>query len=242
MARAKAATRHYRLFVDQELASGLTLAVDKDDSHYLIRVLRLKAGDRVGLVNGAYGEWTGRIVDANAKAVVFEIEALVRAAAPCPPLSLAFAPLRKERLEWLIEKGTELGVTQFQPIITDYTQHERFRADRLERIAKEAAEQCERLDLPTIAEPLAFDGWLKALERPVAVALERFEQHEHYEGAKPDQLLIGPEGGFSPKERDSLLAHPRVQPISLGARLLRAETAAVVGLALLALDSSAPNP
>lgn len=225
-----------RLFTRERLEAGRAAALTDEQQHYLIKVMRLGEEARLNLFSPDDGEWQGLLRLLSKRQAAVEILEKVRAAAPCPPLELIIAPLRKERTEWLTEKATELGVTQITFIATDYTQERRLKFDRLQRIATEAAEQCERLDVPQVSEPVKFDAWLKARSEPVLAAIERIEVAplaSTAEGLALPSLLIGPEGGFSPRETAALTASDLIRPVTFGERLLRAETAALAGLAIL---------
>lgn len=230
-----------RLHIDRDLAAGKTLTLDGNPAHYLLHVLRLKPGASVKLFNGRDGEWACRVATAGRKTCDLEIGERTRAPEPPPPLILAFAPLKKTAMDFLIQKATELGVGHFQPVITERTETARLNRERLATQAREAAEQCERITVPEIAKPLAFDAFLAQwpADQPLwcgdetgrgelfADALQRAEQ------PSPGQshgLLIGPEGGFTPSELASLDGLAFVSRVDLGPRILRAETAALAAL------------
>ncbi|MEK0082073.1 16S rRNA (uracil(1498)-N(3))-methyltransferase [Benzoatithermus flavus] len=224
-----------RLHLPERLAAGATLAVVGDRAHYLRHVLRLKEGDPVHAFNAGDGEWRAVIKGIGRHEMRLEIERLLRPAVPEPGPTLAFAPIRRNRLEWLVEKAVELGVARLVPVITQRTVVKPEKADRLAAIATEAAEQCERLTVPPIDPPRPLPAWLAA--RAPAVPL--FLADERGEGAAiaeawhrhPDaEILIGPEGGFAPEEVERLRAVPGVVPVTLGPRILRAETAALYAL------------
>jgi 16S rRNA (uracil1498-N3)-methyltransferase len=240
-----------RLYLDQPLREGGELRLGKDDTHYLVTVMRRGAGDPVRVFNARDGEWQADVSEASRKAAVLTIGARLRAAQPVPDLDLLFAPVKKARTDFIVEKATELGVRRIRPVMTRFTQAERVRTDRFQALAKEAAEQTERLDIPEIFEAEALDrvldGWDEsrvliycdeAGDDPDAPwggekgragpALEVFRSL----GDGPAAILIGPEGGFSPEERDRLRSLPFVRAIGLGPRILRADTAAVAALTL----------
>jgi 16S rRNA (uracil1498-N3)-methyltransferase len=225
-----------RLHVPERLAAGGTLRVAGDRAHYLRHVLRLREGEPVLLFNAADGEWRATIKELQRHELALGIEALSRAAAPEPGPTLVFAPIRRNRLEWLVEKAVELGVAGLVPVITRRTVAKPEKVDRLQAIAVEAAEQCERLTVPTVAAPRPLEGWL-AERDPAAPCLLADERGEGmglaaawrlHPGA---EILIGPEGGFAPEETKHLRAAPGIVPVSLGPRILRAETAALYALA-----------
>lgn len=221
-----------RLFVRTELAEGGSVALEAGPANYLGNVLRLGPGAEMLLFDGISGEWLGRIVEAGKKRMTLMVVAQTRPLEEVPDVILAFAPVKRAQTDWLVEKATELGVAGLQPVMTRRTIAERVRLDRLEGISVEAAEQCGRTRLPTIAEPVALPAFLAALDRRLYFADET--GGAAVAGAMvvgPAALLIGPEGGFTPEEREQVRAHPRTIAISLGPRILRAETAALAALA-----------
>ena len=221
-----------RLFVRTELAEGGSVALEAGPANYLGNVLRLGPGAEMLLFDGISGEWLGRIVEAGKKRMTLMVVAQTRPLEEVPDVILAFAPIKRAQTDWLVEKATELGVAGLQPVMTRRTIAERVRLDRLQGISVEAAEQCGRTRLPTIAEPVALPAFLAALDRRLYFADET--GGAAVAGAMvvgPAALLIGPEGGFTPEEREQVRAHPRTIAISLGPRILRAETAALAALA-----------
>lgn len=226
-----------RLYVDAPLFEGAEISASANQAHYLGSVMRRAAGDPVYLFNGVDGEWLARIAMIRKDRAGFTAERQQRALEPEPDLWLAFALLKRDATDLVAEKATELGASAILPIMTERTNAARANIDRLRTIATEAAEQCERLTVPTIAEPVRlFDllgGWPVA--RPLVAAIERSDSQPppRFRSDQPCGLLIGPEGGFTPAELDVLRATPFVVKASLGPRVLRAETAAIVGLALI---------
>lgn len=232
-----------RLFVEARLAPGTELQLGRDHTNYLLNVLRMKAPDALVVFNGVDGSWLARIASDHRKGATLEITVQTAHQTPRPDLWFGFAPLRTGRLDYLVQKATEMGAGVIQPVITRYTQVSRLKSDKLAANVIEAAEQCEVLSVPTLAE-----------EVPLSTLLAHW-QHDHGlrrlvfcdEGAAsgtplrqlgeldglPLGLLVGPEGGFSDEERELLLAQPYVVPISLGPRILRADTAAVAALAVV---------
>jgi 16S rRNA (uracil1498-N3)-methyltransferase len=221
-----------RLHVPGELAAGLSLMLSPDQAHYLGSVMRLSAGDGVSLFNGRDGEWCARIEEIRRDKARLAVETQTRPQAREPDLWLAFALLKRDATDLVVQKATELGVSALLPVFSARTNAARINADRLAAIAREAAEQSERLTVPELRSPAQLFDLLAAwpAERRLAAAIER--------GAPAPiplagALLTGPEGGFAPAELDALRAARFVSPISLGPRILRAETAAIAGLALL---------
>jgi 16S rRNA (uracil1498-N3)-methyltransferase len=224
------------LFVPTPLSEGAAVEASTAQAHYLGTVMRRSAGDPVRLFNGADGEWEARIVPRGRGRLTLVPERQVRPQAPEPDLWLLFAPLKRDTTDLVVEKATELGVSALLPVSTERTNAGRVNADRLNAVAIEAAEQCERLTVPRIAplRPLAdvLADWPPG--RPLFAGLERDAAATPPPAApRHAALLIGPEGGFGPRDRALLSRLEAVVPVSLGPRILRAETAAIVGLALL---------
>ena len=220
-----------RLFVRQLLSTDVRVELDSGPANYLGNVLRLKAGDHVLLFDGASGEWLATIAEVGKKRMMLLVGELTRPAEAVPDLWLAFAPVKRAPLEWLVEKATELGVARLVPVVTGRTVVERLRLDRLQSIAIEAAEQCGRTVLPEIAEPVALAAFLKDNQRTLYFADETGgEAVSTALQPGPATILIGPEGGFTPEERTAIRDVPEARPISLGPRILRAETAALAAV------------
>ena len=225
-----------RLHVTQRLEAGQGLRIVGDRAHYLRNVLRLRAGAVLQLFSAVDGEWRAMVVSVDRHALEIAIEEQLRPPAVETGPTLVFAPIRRNRLDWLIEKAVELGVARLVPILTQRTVVRPEGSARLEAIAVEAAEQCERLSVPTIAPPRPLAAWLAAREplTPLLFADERGQGAplgRALQGIGEADMLVGPEGGFAPEERAALLAAPGAAPVSLGARILRAETAALYMLA-----------
>lgn len=227
-----------RIYIPHSLSAQTQIEVSAEQSRYLLRVMRLQAGASVRVFNGEQGEWLCEIAVLG-KTATLSPQYQMRAQTDVPDLTLLFAPLKKTRTDFAIEKATELGVRRIQPVMTDYTQSQRVRIERLSQVAVEAAEQTERMDIPEIseAEPL-----VKVLERwdlgrmlffcdEAGTRLHTLPQIPDGDAMKA-ALLIGPEGGFSPAERTYLKTLDFVHPITLGPRILRAETAIVSALTL----------
>ncbi|MFT3973221.1 MAG: 16S rRNA (uracil(1498)-N(3))-methyltransferase [Amaricoccus sp.] len=228
-----------RLFVEAPLGHGATVALDPAQAHYLFAVMRLAAGDRLAVFNGRDGEWLAEVAAAGKRSGSL---ALVEPGQPQrvpPDLWLLFAPIKKARTDFIVEKAAELGAARIQPVFTRFTNAERIRPDRLRAHAVEAAEQCGETYVAEVAEPVKLghllDGWDPARRilfcdesrtaRPAAAALAAAPRG-------PWAILIGPEGGFSADEAARLRAMPGVLPVTLGPRVLRADTAACAALAL----------
>ena len=227
-----------RLFVDQPLAEGQVLILPVEQSRYLLRVMRLQSGAMVRVFNGADGEWRCELEPVGKAAHIHPIQQ-VREQTEALDLTLLFAPIKKTRTDFVVEKATELGVRAIHPVITEYTQTTRVRTDRMKSLAIEAAEQTERMDLPVIqdATPLATALASWDTSKPLIYCDEGGDAKPMAEvvSALSDKgagVLIGPEGGFSPREREMLKGLPFVIAITLGPRILRAETAAVSALTL----------
>jgi 16S rRNA (uracil1498-N3)-methyltransferase len=219
-----------RLFVDQALAEGAGVTVD---GNYLAAVLRLGPGDKVKLFDDRTGEWLAEIVEAGKRRVTLQVGDRLRERENVPDLWLLFAPVKRGRIDWLVEKATELGVARLQPVLTRRTIVDRLNLDRLRAHAVEAAEQCERTALPMLEEPRKLDAVLKSwpADRPLYFADEA--GGEAFAPAPgPAAILIGPEGGFTDEERAAIRALPQARPVSLGPRILRADTAALAAIAL----------
>jgi 16S rRNA (uracil1498-N3)-methyltransferase len=229
-----------RLFVTAALAEGAVVELSQEQAHYLRNVLRLGEGDAIGLFNGRDGEFRARLEAFARRAATATVEQRVRAQEAEPDLWLVFAPIKRARIDYLVEKATELGVSALVPVITRHTIVERLNLERLRAHAIEAAEQSERLSVPTIAPPQPLDRLLGAWDSsrrivlgdesgnapPIAGVLQG-------QSANAWAVLIGPEGGFAETELDALRKLPFVSPVSLGPRILRADTAALAGLAVL---------
>jgi 16S rRNA (uracil1498-N3)-methyltransferase len=238
--------RTIRLHTPAELAAGARPSLDARAAHYLAKVMRAKSGDVVRLFNARDGEWRAQLAVAKRDVAATVLER-VRPAVGEPGPVLAIAAIKRARLELVVEKASELGVAAIRPLATARSVVDRINRERLTAIATEAAEQCERLTVPTIGELGPLEAFLaeRAAERtgalPLYAALERGDAPGFAAAVAahgPGDLLIGPEGGFAAAERTALAAAPGVVAVSLGPRILRAETAAIAGLAGLALRMS----
>jgi 16S rRNA (uracil1498-N3)-methyltransferase len=228
----------HRLFVDAPLGSGLSVVPAPPQAHYLLGVLRLKAGDTVELFNGRDGGWRAELREVTKKSAQLHCTAQSQPQEPVPDLWLLAAPLKKGRIDWLAEKACELGVARLLPVETQRTVVDRLNLDRLHAHMVEAAEQCGRTAVPTLEPLTSLAKLLKAWPAgrrllfcdesggaPAFAALIAA-------GPGPWAILIGPEGGFTDQERALLRALPDVVPVSLGPRILRADTAAAAAISL----------
>ena len=223
-----------RLFVRTALANGAAVELDAKQANYLGKVMRLGAGEHVLLFDGVSGEWIARILEAGRKRMTLVAEDRTREPESVPDLWLAFAPVKRAQTDWLVEKATELGIARLQPVTTQRTIVERVKLERLEAIAIEAAEQCGRTRLPEIVEPVPLKQLLAERDTPRRLYFADEAGGEEAAGAfqrGPALILIGPEGGFADEERQLIRAAPNAVPVSLGPRILRAETAALAALA-----------
>lgn len=227
-----------RLFLDDALAEGAEIPGTPAQAHHLGTVLRRGTGDAVAVFNARDGEFAARIVLLRKERCAFALGARLRAPAAEPDLRLVVAALKRDALDWLVEKATELGVSLIQPVFTRRTVVDRVNAERLAAIARSAAEQCERLSVPGIRPALPLHAVLDAWDgAPLLLAAERRGAMPIGHAAAglrlPCGWLVGPEGGFEGGELDDAARRPFVTAVALGPRILRAETAAVAGLAVL---------
>ena len=226
-----------RLFLPDDLAAGVEIDLPRETAHYLTNVIRKSVGDSVRVFNGAGGEWRAEIIELRKKSVQLRVEEPLRPPVSVPDITLLFAPVRKHRTAFIIEKGTELGVRTFQPVLTARTQFPRLNIEKARLQAIEAAEQTERLDVPEIraAKPLLdiLSAWG---DTPILFADEAGDaetaQAACLKLSAPLAILIGPEGGFTDAERAELRAMPNIHPVTLGPRILRADTAAIAFLSV----------
>jgi 16S rRNA (uracil1498-N3)-methyltransferase len=227
-----------RLYVDAPLAQGAEVALAADQSHYLVNVMRQGVGSTVALFNGEDGEWRGVITQAAKRAVRLSCTEQLAEQRPSPDLELAVAVVKRARLETIVEKAVELGCRRIRLVFTERTNADRVRLDRLQAIATEAAEQTGRLEVPIVEAPVKLVALLETwpADRRIlfcdeggaaAPALEALRG-----AAGPWAILIGPEGGFSDAERETLRSLPIVTPATLGPRILRADTAAISAMTL----------
>lgn len=240
-----------RLFLEAPLADGVTVALTPAQAHYLRSVLRREAGADILVFNARDGEYAATLDAIGKKAAAARIDSRTRAPQPEPDILLLFAPLKRAAVELIVQKGVELGAAGLAPVFTDRTNAERIRVDRLQAIAQEAAEQCGRLSVPPVTEPTRLAETLLHwdLSRTLYFCDEAGDDPSREWGGEAGRaapmldvvkgasdakaaILIGPEGGFAPEERKWLRALAFVRPVTLGPRVLRADTAAIVSLAL----------
>lgn len=224
-----------RLFLTVPLHAGAEIEASAAQAHYLGTVMRRGVGEIVTVFNGIDGEWAASVIALRRDRLRLVVARPLRDQLAGPDLWLAFAPLKRDATDLVVEKATELGVSALQPVYTERTNTQRLNEERLLAIATEAAEQCERLTVPRLLPARRLPDFLGAWprERPLVVAMERQPAPPPPPGDGPRALLVGPEGGFSDPELDLLRRQSFVVPASLGPLVLRAETAAIVGLALL---------
>jgi len=227
-----------RLFVDHPLGSAQSVPLSRDQAHYLFGVMRLGAGASLSLINGIDGEWDAHVVEAGKKGGILLCQSQTKPLQMPPDVWLVFAPIRKERTAFIVEKATELGAARIMPMQTEFTNNaDRLRIDKLRAHALEATEQCGGTYVPPVDDVVKFskllDSWdstrqimfcdetMLGAASPLTTAL-----------TGPWAIFIGPEGGFSARERDKLRGTACAHPVSLGPRILRADTAAVAALTL----------
>jgi len=235
-----------RIFVEAALEIGAVVALDRDQANYLVNVLRLTGGNPVLLFNGREGEWRADLAIEGKRRVALVVREQTRPQTVPADLDYMFAPLKHARLDYMVQKAVELGATRLGPVLTRRTQPQRINLARMRANAIEAAEQCGILDIPEIVEPVALDrliaGW--SPQRLLVLCDEDAETAEPLaalaRARAPDivsppplAVLVGPEGGFADEERSAILRLPNVIRLSLGPRILRADTAAVAALALV---------
>ncbi len=250
---ARSDFRTPRLYVDAELAADGSVALAKPQAHYLANVMRLKPGAAVLAFNGKDGEWRASL-DISGKRVVLQVGEQTREQTEPLDLHYLFAPLKHERLDYMVQKAVEMGASRLQPVLTRHTQVERVNLERMRANAIEAAEQCGVLSIPEIAAPVAFGRMLGARKPDRLLvfcdeAADVKDPVKALDGARrgpeallpsgsssdtqPIAVLIGPEGGFAEEERAALLKQSNIVRLSLGPRIMRADTAAVAALALV---------
>jgi 16S rRNA (uracil1498-N3)-methyltransferase len=229
-----------RLFVDAPLQAGAKIAVADEQANYLLNVLRMAEGAEILIFNGRDGEWRASIAAVKKRSCMLEVSELVRAQLGGPDIDYLFAPLKRSRLDYMVQKAVELGVARLRPVITHRTIAERVNLDRMRANVIEAAEQCGVLRVPETLEPRKLEqviaGW--DATRRLVLADEEAEVASPLAVLNalppgPLAVIIGPEGGFDAAERELLVSKPYVVRVSLGPRIMRADTAAVAILSLV---------
>jgi 16S rRNA (uracil1498-N3)-methyltransferase len=229
-----------RLFVEADLAEGQAVACSPEQTNYLHNVLRLKPGAPILVFNGRDGEWRAEVTEAGKRGASLALKAKVREQEGGPDVDYLFAPLKRARLDYMVQKATEMGVARLRPVLTRHTTPERLNSERMRANAIEAAEQCGILRVPHVSPPEKLESALAGWDagRALIFCDEGTEEScpiSALAGVQPGPLglLVGPEGGFDASERALLSSKPFVTRISLGPRILRADTAAVAALALV---------
>lgn len=239
--------RSPRIYVDQPLRLDATVGLDRAQAHYLTTVLRLKPGDGVLAFNGRDGEWRTRLDNSAKRSANLVIDQQTRPQTVASDLHYLFAPLKRARLDYMVQKAVELGASRLQPVSTRHTQTERVNIGRMRANAIEAAEQCGILNLPEVYDPLTLAHAVEGLhpsrllvfcdeDAPTTdpvIALSAAGQELAQRVPPALAVLIGPEGGFADDERAMILRHSPSVRLALGPRILRADTAAVAALALV---------
>ena len=224
-----------RLYVDAPLSKGAPIALDGDQSHYLAHVMRAKPGDRLSLFNGSDGEWMASVAAVAKRGVTLSVDRQIGPQTETPDVWLVLAPIKKTPLDYVTQKAAELGVRRIQPVMTRRTIVARVNTERMRANAVEAAEQSGRVSVPEVREPVSLDRLLDGWEPDRALlfcdeggdATPLRAVH-----APKAAILTGPEGGFDPAEREMLRAQSFVIPVTVGPRILRADTAALAALAV----------
>jgi 16S rRNA (uracil1498-N3)-methyltransferase len=229
-----------RLFTDADLQAGGAVEAGREQANYLLNVLRMREGDPILLFNARDGEWLARVVPQGRKACMLVPEKQTREQPAPADLLYCFAPLKSARLDYMVQKAVEMGAGVLQPVITQYTQVHRLNLERMRANAVEAAEQCGILAIPRVGEPVTLEAMLKDWDngRALVHCDESAADGDAIEllrplAGKPLGVLVGPEGGFSPAERERLRGFAATVAIPLGPRILRADTAAVAALAVM---------
>ena len=232
--------RSPRLHVEDDLGDGTRVALTREQANYLLNVMRLGDGAAVLVFNGRDGEWLARVETTGKRQADLVLERRTRPQISGPDLHYLFAPLKRARLDYMVQKATEMGVARLQPVLTRHTVAERVNVERMRANMIEAAEQCGILRVPEVAAPERLDRLLASWDAsrrlifcdegaPIADPLAALREI----APGPLAVLIGPEGGFAPKERDALIALPFVVRMAMGPRIMRADTAAVAALTLV---------
>ncbi|WP_022727622.1 16S rRNA (uracil(1498)-N(3))-methyltransferase [Fodinicurvata sediminis] len=227
-----------RLYVEDDLGQEPVLGLSPEQAHFLRSVLRLKPGAQLALFNGRDGEWLARVEALGKGWASLSVESQSRPQEDEPELSVCFAPVKRARIDWIVEKATELGCTRLQPVLTRRTVVDRVNVQRLRTAVREAAEQCERLGLPQVEEPVKLEQLLQdwPADHPFLFADESGGGQpiaEILQQRPARALLTGPEGGFDPQEHAMIARHPAACPVGLGPRILRADTAVIAALSVM---------
>ncbi len=226
-----------RLYVNAPLELGANISLEESQAHYLLHTLRAKEGQALSLFNGKDGQWSAIIHAVSKRGVQVQLEKQTRAQINAPDVQLLFAPVKNEKLDFLVMRATELGVSAIRPVMTARTIVTRINLERMEKNLIEAAEQCERLDVPQLLEPQPLDKALAGLKGRLLIHADESGAGKTVREALPSMkkqpvsVLIGPEGGFTNEERALISTLPNVLGLSLGPRILRAETATIAALA-----------
>lgn len=230
--------KSHRIFVEHDLDAGLDATLSLENAHHLLTVLRMESGAQLLAFNGRDGEWRVEVERTSKRAGSLKVLSQTRVQTPLNDLTFLFAPIKKDRLDWLVQKAVEMGAGCLAPVITEHTQTSKLRQDKLAANIIDAAQQCGVLAVPALEPVRPLDDVLTNWDgaRQLVFCDEHSEVRNPFEAlqplrGKPVALLIGPEGGFSEAERQRLLCLPFVTPIALGPRILRADTAAVAALA-----------
>jgi 16S rRNA (uracil1498-N3)-methyltransferase len=228
-----------RLFIAETLASAAEINLSREQANYVVNVLRMKPGDPLLVFNATDGEWLAYVTDASRKGAVIRCERREKDASPPPDIDFLFAPLKHARLDYMVQKATELGARRLRPVMTQRTIAERVNLDRMRANAIEAAEQCNLVFVPEVLEPQPLPTVLASwpTDRALVYCDETAPVRDPLEALRqlhtPAAILIGPEGGFTTEERQNLKSLASVTPISLGPRVMRADTAAVAALTIV---------
>ena len=228
-----------RIFLSERLEENNKIALGKDQSHYISNVMRLKSGDELLLFNGIDGEFLGKVAGNEQKQTTIQAHAKQRDQSRPSNISLAFCPIKGQRLDFLIQKCTEVGLKSFIPVISDHTIVRNVNENRLNKIIIESSEQSDQLNIPQIVSALNLEEFLHSLKKEDVVLFGDISSKNNdltqliEDKSKNYILFVGPEGDFSPKEREIILNNDKFKSFSLGKNILRSETAAMAGLVLL---------
>ena len=228
-----------RIFLSERLEENNKIVLGKDQSHYISNVMRLKSGDELLLFNGIDGEFLGKVAGSEKKQTTIQVHVKQRDQPRPSNISLAFCPLKGQRLDFLIQKCTEVGLKSFIPVISDHTIVRNVNENRLNKIIIESSEQSDQLNIPQIVSALNLEEFLHSLKKEDVVLFGDISSKNNdltqliEDKSKNYILFVGPEGDFSPKEREIILKNDKFKSFSLGKNILRSETAAMAGLVLL---------